>query len=142
MIDTHLADENSIVTTPGILRQFAGLCLLFFGGLAGWQYFRHNRLVAALICIGLAVVLGLGGLIKPQAVRPVFGTAIALTSPIGRMVSRLVLILAFFGVVTPVALVFKLIGRDPLHRRYRPDATSYWTPKTTPHDMRSYFHQS
>jgi len=47
----------------------------------------------------------------------------------------------FYGVFTPVALVFRLIGRDALSRRRRPDLDSYWQPKPPAAGPRSYFKQ-
>src|SRR5690348_7086669 len=52
------------------LRQFAGLWMLFFGGLAGWQGLVRGHWVAALVLAGLAVSVGALGLWKPRAVRP------------------------------------------------------------------------
>jgi hypothetical protein len=41
-----------------------------------------------------------------------------------------------------VAIIFKLIGRDVLARRFRPEQDSYWTDKRGGEDLRSYFRQS
>ena len=41
----------------------------------------------------------------------------------------------YFGLFTPIGLVFRLIGRDPLHRARRPGVESYWTPKPAPADV-------
>ena len=91
MIDTHIDDHAPVSTSNKTLRQFAGLCLLIFGGLAVWQYvwLDHQRL--ALVFAGLALVLGCGGLVWPRGIRPIFLTAMALTMPIGWVVSRLLL---------------------------------------------------
>ena len=96
----------------------------------------------ALLFAGLAVVLGCGGLVWPRGIRPVFMTAMALTMPIGWVVSRLLLGVLFFGLFTPVGFVFKLIGRDALARRYTPERASYWEPKRGAADIRSYLRQS
>ena len=47
----------------------------------------------------------------------------------------------FFGLFTPIGLVFRLIGRDPLQRARRAGVESYWAPKPAPADVRSYFKQ-
>jgi hypothetical protein len=142
MIDPHLDEHAPVSTSHHTLRQFAGLCLLIFGGLAGWEYFGHNQWRLPLIFAGLAAALGLGGLLWPRGIRPVFVTAMALTMPIGWVVSRVVLGVLFFGLFTPVGLFFKLIGRDALCRRYAPEQASYWEPKPGATDVRSYLRQS
>ena len=142
MIDPHIDDHAPVSTSTSTLRQFAGLCLLIFGGLAVWEYVGRDHQRLALLFAGLAAVLGCGGLAWPRGIRPVFMTAMALTMPIGMVVSRVLLGVLFFGLFTPVGLFFKLIGRDALARRYAPEQASYWEPKPGATDIRSYLRQS
>jgi len=124
------------------LRQFGGLWLLFFGALALWQYVRHGNVGLALLLLGLAATAGLLGLIKPGALRWLFVGSICVTFPIGWLFSHVLLGILFYLVLTPMAFVFCLIGRDALARGYRADEDSYWSTKQTGGDMRSYFRQS
>jgi hypothetical protein len=64
-----------------------------------------------------------------------------LAFPIGWTVSRLVLAAVFYGLFTPIGLVFRLMGRDPLARRPPHDVVSYWTEKPDRADVRRYFRQ-
>ena len=64
-----------------------------------------------------------------------------LAFPIGWTVSQVMLAVMFFGLFTPIGLVFRLLGRDPLHRTRRPGLESYWAPKPAPADLRRYFKQ-
>jgi predicted membrane metal-binding protein len=45
---------------------------------------------------------------------------------LGRLVSPVVMAIIFFVTVTPTALIFKLMKKDPLALRKLPDAASYW----------------
>jgi hypothetical protein len=47
----------------------------------------------------------------------------------------------FFGLITPVALFFKLVGRDAMNRSFEPEADSYWVPARAARDRESYFKQ-
>jgi hypothetical protein len=49
-----------------------------------------------------------------------------------RIVSPLMLGLIYFGVFTPVALFFRLRGRDVLNRKFEPSQPSYWLDRTPP----------
>ena len=52
--------------TERTLRQFAVLWLVFFGGLAAWQWFvRGNATFAGIVAL-LAIVIGAAGLLVPQ----------------------------------------------------------------------------
>ena len=45
---------------------------------------------------------------------------------LGKVVSPIVLGIIFFGLITPIALIAKLIGRDELKLK-RPKKSSYWS---------------
>jgi hypothetical protein len=123
------------------LRQFAGAWLIFFSLASLWQAFVRENFVAALILTILAVTVGPLGLVWPRAVRVVFVAAMVVTFPIGWLVSRLVLAIIFYAVFTPVALVFRVLGRDALALRRCADSSSYWTAKSMPADPRQYLRQ-
>ncbi len=123
------------------LRQFAGLCLLVFGGLAAWHGFVHHRLVLAGILAALAVGLGGPGLAAPRLIRPIFVGWMILAFPIGWVVSHVMLAVLFYGLFTPIGLVMRLAGRDPLSLRPGPPSDTYWTLKAAPTDVRRYFRQ-
>jgi predicted membrane metal-binding protein len=49
-----------------------------------------------------------------------------------RVVNPVVLGLMFYIAVVPVALIMRLVGKDPLNRRFDPQADSYWQPHDPP----------
>jgi len=123
-----------------MLRQFAVLGLVFFGGLAVWRTW-HGQSGDWTIAIAIAAVLiGGAGLIAPAVLRPIYMGWMILAFPIGWTVSRIALALMFFLMFTGVAVVFRLIGRDALRLR-RPKGDTYWVPKSTPHAGEEYLRQ-
>jgi len=123
------------------LRQFAGLWLVFFGAWGVHQALIRGHAKAGLILGVAALSVGLTGLIRPAAIRPIYVGWMVLAFPIGWTVSQVMLAIMFFGLFTPIGLVFRLLGRDPLERAARPELESYWTPKPAPADPRRYFKQ-
>src|SRR5262249_50777110 len=123
------------------LRQFAGLWMVFFGGVALWQALARGRGNLGLSIGALAMVVGVAGLTRPEWVRLIYIGWMVLACPIGWTVSQVILLILYFGLFTPIALVFRLIGRDPLQRARRAGVESYWAPKPAPVDVRSYFKQ-
>jgi hypothetical protein len=123
------------------LRQFAGIWLVFFSGLALWQGLVRGHGGLAVVLAVLALTIGPLGLIRPGWLRPIYVGWMVLVFPIGWTVSQVMLAVIFFGLFTPIGLVFGLLGRDPLHRARRPELNSYWTPKPAPADLKSYFKQ-
>src|SRR5262245_2437164 len=93
---------------------------------AGWR-FGPSRPGLALQAAA-ALVFAVGAL-WPAALRGVHGVLCVLTFPVGWVVSRLLLAAVYYGLITPLALAFRLAGRDPLGRRPAPDAATYWRPR-------------
>lgn len=123
------------------LRQFAVLWLVFFGGMALWQALVRHRTGLGLSIGALAMVVGLAGLTRPDWIRLIFVGWMILAFPIGWTISQLVLLILFFGLFTPIGLIFRVIGRDPLQRARPLNVESYWTPKPATADVRRYFKQ-
>ena len=90
MIDSYLEDHSSVSTSRSTLWQFAAICLVIFGALALSEYYKNHQ-GRAVTFAALAVFLGFGGVAWPRGIRPVFVTAMAISTPIGWVVSHLLL---------------------------------------------------
>lgn len=73
--------------------------------------------------IGLPLVLL--GLIAPRSLRQPYRGWMALGHGLGWINSHLILGLVYLLVLQPIALVMRLLGHDPLRRRWDPAATTY-----------------
>jgi hypothetical protein len=123
------------------LRQFAGLWLTCLGGLSVWEGAIKSRVNVAIVLAALAISIGPLGLIWPRLVRPIYVGWMVLAFPIGWTVSQLILALLYYGLFTPIGLIFRAIGRDPLHRAHQRGLETYWSTKEIPSDPRRYFKQ-
>jgi hypothetical protein len=127
--------------TSKTLRQFAGTWLVFFLSVGAFQYWGRGREHLGLALGALAVALGGLGLWKPAALRWLYVGWMAAAFPIGWLGSQLVMVVVFYGVITPVALICRFRGRDVLCRKPAPDRATFWTLKLTAQELRSYFRQ-
>ena len=110
------------------LRQFAGLWLVFFGGMALWQALVRGHTDPGALLARPGPGGRPAGLTRPEWVRLIYVGWMVLAFPIGWTVSQVMLLLMFFGLFTPIGLVFRLIGRDPLHRARRPGSNRTGPP--------------
>jgi hypothetical protein len=122
-----------------MLRQFAGLWIVFFGGLT-WHAAATGTQGVAIVW-SLTALLGFAGVVRPALLRPVFVGWMVLVFPIGWMMSQMLLAVLYYGLFTPLAVAFRLRGRDALRRRARPVGDSYWLPKPVTLEVRRYFRQ-
>jgi hypothetical protein len=108
------------------LREFAEFGTFIMGLVAApWMLYRGHT-TAAIVLWAAAVILRVLAFVSPRWVKWPFIALSLVTWPIGFVVSHLALAIIYYLVFTPVALVFRLIGRDALGRKFDPQATSYW----------------
>jgi hypothetical protein len=124
-----------------MLRQFAGLWILFFLALAGLRWYRGHVDHWTIALAVVAVVVGTAGLIVPALIRPIYTGWMIAAFPIGWTISRVVLGVVFYGVLSPLGWLFRARGRDALRLR-RTAVTSYWLDKAQPEAASQYFRQS
>lgn len=123
------------------LRQFGGIWIVFFSLVAAYLQFKAGYPTAATVVGIAAVTIGGLGLAVPRAIRPVYVTWMFLAFPIGWTISHLLLGAIYYLVMTPVGLLLRAFGNDPMKRRFEPDAKSYWTEHETAEDVSRYFRQ-
>lgn len=123
------------------LGEFSELAMFFLGMVASpLAYLRGRPALAAALWIA-AVACRLLGAWRPMRLRPVFLGLTLATWPIGWLVSHLTLALLYYGVITPIGLVLRLTGRDPMTRRFDRNAPTYWEPYNPDRGMDRYLRQ-
>lgn len=122
------------------LRQFALIALPGFG-LIGSLALRAGGRNTAMVFWTLGVVICLMGLVSPLSVRPIYALMIAITLPIGWLVSNVLLMAIFYVFMTGLGLIFRLIGRDALRVR-KPSGDSYWMDCPQSADAAGYYRQA
>lgn len=80
----------------------------------------------SLVLLGVGLVIWILSLISTKAVKPIYLAWMALAFPIGWTISHIVLGLLYFLLFTPMAVFFRLVGRDALERKIDKEADSYW----------------
>ena len=117
-----------------------GLCaaLLILGGIRWWT--AETRPVMFLM---LAATFFVVSAFLPWALRPLLAAWIKAVLAINWVVTRVLLGLVFYGMVTPARLVLKIAGDDPLQRQWEPEKASYWEePEEQPEELEAYLGQS
>jgi hypothetical protein len=123
-----------------MLRQFAGLLIVFAGGILIWRGVTGQLGPWTKGLGGAAIAIGAIGAVWPAVVRPIFTAWMIAAFPIGWTISKVTLGALFYLVFTPVSLVFRLMGRDTLALRRRGGA-SYWMPKAQSKSGEEYLRQ-
>ncbi len=124
-----------------MLRAFALFLLVIAAAFAAVWHLRTGAIVLPVVAAAVGALVGAIGLIAPLAVRPVYLVWMGIGYPIGWVVSLVLLAAVYFLVFTPVGLACRLLGYDPMKRRFEPDASTYWIARKTNRDVKRYFRQ-
>ena len=124
------------------LRQFAGLVVPLVGLLVvALLVGQFDRPVLATV-LGVATLgLSVCGLVWPHMIWPVYAAWMVAAYPVGWVLGHVVMAVVFYLLVTPIGLLMRLFGRDPLARRFDPGAASYWKTRRQVDDRSRYFRQ-
>ena len=108
-------------------RQFGVLVGAVFAALGGWWLARGKFQLVAPYFLTLGGLLLLAGLIYPRVLVVPNRLWMKLAEALSFVMTRVILGLVFFLMVTPLGLLRRMLGGDPLHRRGRRE-DSYWKP--------------
>ena len=128
-------DSNS--TDTRAIRRFGFVVFVFFGALCAVGAWGQRPVPAFLF--GLLGSLGICFLLFPYRARHVHAGWLKCAHILGRIVTVLMLTLAYFLVITPSAWLKRLFGGRPLPGRPDPKASSYWVDREQPAQPRERF---
>lgn len=124
------------------LRQFSGIWFpAFFAVVGGLIAYRTGHWTVSMAIWAPALVLSVMGLVRPDWMRPIYVGWMLASAPIGWVVSRIILAIVYYLVITPIGLVIRLTRRDPLGEQFDPSAATYWVEREQVRDTSRYFRQ-
>lgn len=102
---------------------------VFFGALGAMLRWKAGHPTAAWGVWGVGLALTATYALVPPLRFPFYQAWMRVFFPLGWTVSHAVLVVVFYGVVTPVALLMKLVRYDPMNRRFDRGSETYWTER-------------
>lgn len=112
------------------LRQFGialAAILVVFGLI---KYLKHGVMSAVWLCGAGAIILSLG-LFAPRMLKGAYSIFLKVAHAIGWFNTRAILVLIYFLLVTPIAVIIRILGKDPLNRKICKDESSYWIKRSS-----------
>lgn len=122
-------NENKEIKTRQ-LRTFGLLVGGIFAVIGLWpSLFRGDD--PRLWVLAIAGMLMILALALPESLRLIYLCWIAAGQGLGWINTKIILVILFYGLFVPMGLVMRLSGKDPMRRRFEPDADTYrlvrWT---------------
>ncbi len=119
-----LEDIRNIKSGKKEIREFGltiGTILVILGLVALW---RGKEIVPYFLTAG--ILLGVFGLIFPRALKPLQKIWMTFSLVVGFFMSRVIISILFFAVLTPIGLIMRLLGKDILDQKQDKSRESYW----------------
>ena len=121
---------NSNLTEKKQIRRFGLVAFIFFGILCIFGIL-NEKLVPSYLFAGLSV-LGLGFMVAPLRLRPVYNAWQEIAHFLGRVFTTIILTLLYYIVIIPAGLIKRLIGGRPLPIKPDDEISSYWVTRPEP----------
>jgi hypothetical protein len=114
--------------SPKDLRWFGAVVLAFCGLVGAVLFWKLGKPAAARgFWIAGGAVFALYYAV-PRLRKPVYVGWMVACWPLGWVMSHVILGIAWYLVLTPSGLIMRAVGKDPMRRRFDPQAATYWTP--------------
>jgi hypothetical protein len=123
--------------TPKELRKFGLVVGTIFMMIAAIGVYKIWSVVAIAVFVLAGLLLLLGGLFSRNALRLVYKVWMGIAFAVGWIVSRVILILLFYLVITPVSVLARVFGKRFIDIDYRTKRDSYWVSKS-PAEIKNY----
>ncbi|MDH3719217.1 MAG: SxtJ family membrane protein [Planctomycetota bacterium] len=120
---------------------FGPLFALFVGIVGAILIYRFHVNIAAFVLWAISAVLIVIYYVIPAVRRPVYLGWMYAVMPIGWVISHVLLTGIYLLLITPIGLLMRLVGYDPMKRRFDRSAETYWVTREPTPDMNRYFKQ-
>lgn len=125
--------------SPRTLAFFGALLAVFFALIAGVVTWRTGWGTAPKVLLGVGLGLAALYYAVPPVRKPLYLGWTYAAWPIGTTISLVLLAGIYFGVVTPIGILRRTLGRDPMQRGFDRGAATYWQPHAGRPDRERYF---
>ena len=121
---------NSNSTDSKEIQKFGVIAFFFFGSLCALGVLNNKFL--PIYIFGSLSILGLGFILIPSPLRPIYTAWLKIAHFIGRIITILILTFAYYLIMTPSALIKRLFGGRPLPVKPDNKVSSYWVERIEP----------
>lgn len=126
-----IEELKNIKSERSDLRKFGvtvGVILLIIAGFLFWKEKVSFQLV-----LGIGIILFAFGITIPVLLKPVYLVWMIFATILGWLMTRVILSLLFYVIVTPIGLISRLFRKQFLELRWDRSQDTYWNYRATKH---------
>ncbi len=122
-----LKEIKEIPSSRDDLRKFGLTLGVAFGLIGAWMAWRHHGFYVYFLAA--AAFFPAGAFLAPAALKPAQKAWMTLALLMGWVMTRVLLGLLYFLIVTPIGLIVRLGGKKFLDLDFKAKKCSYWQPR-------------
>ena len=119
-----LEEIKNIQSNKGDLRKFSILIGFIFFIIGCFLFFKEQASFKFFFTIG--ITLFFTGITIPVVLKPIYWMWMVFATILGWFMTRLILSIFYYIVITPIGLILKLFGKEILDLKISNHETSYW----------------
>lgn len=126
-----IEELKNIKSEKSDLRKFGitvGVILLIIAGFLFWKEKESFQIVLA-----IGIILFVFGITIPVLLKPVYLAWMIFATILGWFMTRVILCLLFYVIVTPIGLISRLFRKQFLELRWDRSQDTYWNYRATKH---------
>ena len=126
-----LEEIKNIKSEKSDLRKFGitiGVILLI---IAGFLFWKEKESFQILLTFG--IIFCILGIVIPFILKPIYWVWMIFATILGWIMTRVILSLLFYIIVTPIGLISRLFGKQFVELRWDKSNNSYWNYRTNEH---------
>ena len=128
--NSHEDQRREYRVARGSERSLGVLFAFILAVIGAWPMWDHGSPKWSIL-VAASVFLA-AGLFIPKALRPLNIAWHQFGKLLERVVNPVIFGILFFLVVTPMGLLMRLLGKNPLALRFEPETKSYWIEREPP----------
>jgi hypothetical protein len=128
---------NLSLTEKKSIQRFGLIAFVLFGLLFSLGLWRGK--ILPIILFGILGTLGLGFICLPETLSPVYNKWLKISHFLGRMVTTFFLVLLYYLVITPAALIKRVLGGRPIPMKIDKNTKTYWVNRQEPAQSKERF---
>ena len=121
----NIKNEKSDFRKFGIT---VGIILIMISGLLIWKEIESFQ-----IFLTIGVVLNVLGIVIPVFLKPIYWIWMIFATILGWIMTRIILSILFYVILTPIGLISRLFGKQFVELRWDKSKESYWNFRTNEH---------
>ena len=131
-----LEEIKNIKCEKSDLRKFGitiGILLMIIAGILFWkekESFQLFLTIGAVLCVFSVVI--------PVILKPIYWIWMIFATILGWIMTRVILSILFYVIITPIGLISRLFGKQFLELKWNEKNSTYWNYRSDKLDKRSY----